>query len=204
VHNLAEQARDLMITRVESTSTAFNSASMAPADIQAKQQTIEMQKEQVLARLRDNPVSGRLVIDISSDISKWENTPADIEVRPGDTLHVPKLPNFVSVNGLVYNTVAISFVPGKTAGWYLVKAGGVASGGEKKSIYVVRADGSVVAHQKTWVSNGVLDIRMRPGDTIIVPEKIVSGSGLQVWSTVIAAAQAFSTIALAAAAAGVF
>lgn len=202
VRKLATQARDLMITRVESTSTSFNSGTMAAADIQAKQQTIEMQKAEVLARLRDNPVSGRLVIDISNDVSKWENTPADIEVRPGDTIHIPKLPNFVSVNGLVYNTVAISFVPGKTAGWYLVKAGGVASGGDKKAIYVIRADGSVVAHEKNWVSNGVLDIHMRPGDTIIVPEKIVSGQGMQVWTTVITAAQAFATIALAAAAAG--
>jgi hypothetical protein len=142
------------------------------------------------------------VINISSDISKWEGTPADIEIRPGDTLHIPKLPNFVSVNGLVYNTVAISFVPGKTAGWYLVKAGGVASGGEKKSIYVIRADGSVVGHAKSWAFNSVLDIRMRPGDTIIVPEKIVTGS--EVWKDVISAAQAFATIALAAAAAGVF
>jgi len=202
VHNLATQARDLMITRVESTSTAFNSATLSPTDLAAKQQQVEMQKEQVLARLRENPVSGRLVIDISKDVSKWEGTAADIEIRPGDDLHVPKLPNFVSVNGLVYNTVAISFVPGRTAGWYLVKAGGVASGGDKKAIYVIRADGSVVAHNKTWVSNGVLDIRMRPGDTIIVPEKIVTGS--EVWKDVIAAAQAFSTIALAAAAAGVF
>jgi protein involved in polysaccharide export with SLBB domain len=202
VHNLAEQARDQMIMRVESTPTMFNSATLSVTDLAAKQQSVEQQRQQVLASLRDNPVSGRLVIGISGDISKWENTPADIEVRPGDTLHIPKVPNFVLVNGLVYNTVAISFIPGRTAEWYLLKAGGVAAGGDKRNIYVIRADGSVVAHAKSWYGNSVLDISMRPGDTIIVPEKIVTGS--EVWKDIISAAQAFSTIALAAAAAGAF
>jgi protein involved in polysaccharide export with SLBB domain len=202
VRSLAEQARQQMINRVEATSTQFNSATLSQQDLAAKQQSIEAQKDQVLARLRDTPASGRLVINISGDISKWEGTAADIEMRPGDTLRIPKLPNFVSVNGLVYNSVAISFVPGRAAGWYLSKAGGVASGGDKRSIYVIRADGSVVAHEKSWISNDVLSIRMRPGDTIIVPEKIVTGS--EIFKDIIAAAQAFATIALAAAAAGVF
>jgi protein involved in polysaccharide export with SLBB domain len=202
VRSLAEQARQQMILRVESTSTQFNSATMSQQDLTAKQQSVDMQKEQVLARLRNSPASGRLVINISGDISKWEGTSVDIEMRPGDALHIPKLTNFVSVNGLVYNTVAISFVPGRDAGWYLTKAGGVASGGDKRAIYVIRADGSVVAHEKSWISNTVLNIRMRPGDTIIVPEKIITGS--ETFKDIIAAAQAFSTIALAAAAAGAF
>jgi hypothetical protein len=46
-----------------------------------------------------------------------------------------------------------------------------------------------------------LNIRMRPGDTIIVPEKTI---GSQVWKNLISAAQIMSSVALTGAVAGIF
>ena len=89
------------------------------------------------------------MINISSDISRWENTPADIELRAGDTLLIPKRPDFVVVSGQVYNPVAISYVPGKDLSWYLRKSGGATPNGDKKQIYVLHADGSVVPRNST-------------------------------------------------------
>jgi hypothetical protein len=96
-----------------------------------------------------------LVIDISTDIAKfakWENAPADIEVRAGDTLFIPKRPNFVATGGQVYNPIAISYVPGKDLDWYLEKSGGATHSGDKKRIYVLRADGSVVVPRERRAS----------------------------------------------------
>ena len=59
------------------------------------------------------PVTGRLVIHVSADIDSWANTPVDIEMRTGDVLTVPKRPGFVLVTGQVYNSSALTFVPGK-------------------------------------------------------------------------------------------
>jgi protein involved in polysaccharide export with SLBB domain len=162
---------------------------------------MEAQRQEILASLRSHPASGRLIINISSDVSRWENTPEDIELRPGDTLLIPKRPNFVVVSGQVYNPTAISYTPGRDLGWYLRKAGGATRYGDKKEIYVLHADGSVVPRGDSWVSSNFMDLRMRPGDTIFVPEKIIGGS--QVWQNILAAAQIASAAALPFAFAGV-
>jgi hypothetical protein len=46
-----------------------------------------------------------------------------------------------------------------------------------------------------------MDLRMRPGDTIFVPEKIVGGS--QVWQTILGGAQVVSEAAIPLAVGGV-
>src|SRR5581483_10731609 len=111
---------------------------------------------------------------------KWEGTPADIEVRAGDTLTIPKRPNFVLVSGQVYNASAITYAPGKNAGWYLKQAGGVTNLANKKAIFIVRANGSVIGEGSGsgWWGGGVLSTRLQPGDTIVVPERILTGSPL--------------------------
>ena len=164
--------------------------------------SLETQRQEILTNLRNHPASGRLVIGISSDVSKWENTSADLQLRAGDTLIIPKRPEFVLTSGQVYNPVAITYVPGKSLKWYLRKAGGVTHSGNKKNIYVLRADGSVVPRDSGWLGNNFMNLRMRPGDTIFVPEKIVGGS--QVWNGISAVAQALTVAMIPLAVSGAF
>jgi protein involved in polysaccharide export with SLBB domain len=204
VRELEENNRQEMIHRVESTvpnvSQGVNGTSQ---DRLSQLQAMQQQQQQVLAALRNHPSTGRLVIRISGDISKWENTPADIVVRAGDTLAVPKRPDFVLVTGQVYNATGITYRPGKDAGWYLRQAGGATRYGDKKEIFILRADGSVVGNVRDTVfEGGILGIRMLPGDSIIVPEKVIGGS--QIWRDVIGTAQIASSVALTGAVAGVF
>jgi protein involved in polysaccharide export with SLBB domain len=166
------------------------------------QQALQQQRQQVLTLLRSRPASGRMVIYISADISKWQNTSADIELRAGDSLFIPKRPNFVMVSGQVYNPTAISYVPGRNAGWYLRKAGGATPYGNKRFIYVLRADGSIVPHGSIWTGNNLMNLQLRPGDSIFVPEKIIGSS--QVWQNIMGAAQIMSALALPIAIAGSF
>jgi polysaccharide biosynthesis/export protein len=194
VRELAEQARQQMIQQVENTPVQARPGAIGTQAAGNIQQSLESQRQEILATLRNHPATGRLIIDISLDVSRWENTPADIELRAGDSLFIPKRPNFVLVSGQVYNPAAISYVPGKDMGWYLRKAGGATPFGNKKEIYVLHADGSVVPRGDSWVSNNFMSLRMRPGDTIFVPEKIIGGS--TVWQNVAAVAQAMAAAAL--------
>jgi protein involved in polysaccharide export with SLBB domain len=204
VRELAEQARQQMIQRIETTPIESKSGALSTLDQANAQQALQQQQRaQVLATLRSRPASGRLVINISPDIGKWENTSADIVMRAGDTLVIPKRPNFVIVSGQVYNPTAISYVPGRDLGWYLRKAGGATPYGNKKYIYVLRADGSVVVPREAesiWMGRNFMSIRMQPGDTIFVPEKIIGGS--QVWQNILGMAQIMSAAALPIAVAG--
>ena len=194
VRALAEQARQQMIQQVENTPPEVKPGVIGTQAATDVRQTLETQRQEILASLRSHPVSGRLIINISSDVSKWENTPADIELRTGDTLLIPKRPSFVVVSGQVYNPVAISYVPGRNLAWYLRRSGGATPSGNKREIYVLHADGSVLPRDKSWLSENFMSVRMRPGDTIFVPQKIVGGS--TVWQNIAAVAQAMAAAAL--------
>jgi protein involved in polysaccharide export with SLBB domain len=135
------------------------------------------QRQQLIDRVRQLPPTGRMLIHISGPMEKWEHTPADIEVRAGDSIVIPKRPNFVMVAGQVYNPAAITYSKGKSAGWYLRQAGGPTSVADKKDIFVVRANGTVVGKGsgEFWSGNAGHTV-LQPGDTIYVPDK-VAGSG---------------------------
>jgi protein involved in polysaccharide export with SLBB domain len=133
---------------------------------------LERERQQLISKLKQIQPSGRMLIHISPQIEKWQNTQADVEVRPGDTLYIPKRPNFVMVAGQVYNPVAITFSSGKHAIWYLKQAGGPTSLANRKEIFVVRANGTVVGRGSgEWWSGNVLSTTLQAGDTIFVPEK---------------------------------
>ena len=194
VREMAEKGRLEMIRRVETANPRLNGGAMQAAQEQAAAlQTMQQQREQILASLRGHPASGRLVIRISADLRQWENTPADIEMRAGDVLAVPKRPNFVMVGGQVNNATAISYVRGREAGWYLRQAGGTTPSANKKAIFILRADGSVVGRASSLWSERVLSTRLLPGDSIVVPEKITGGSML--WKNLMSGAQLASSAA---------
>jgi protein involved in polysaccharide export with SLBB domain len=203
VRELQEKSRSELIHQIE---TASASARLSPnltgQDQTATMQAVSQQQNDVLQRLRSQPASGRLVIHVSADIESWANTSADIEMRSGDVLTVPKRPGFVLVSGQVYNPSAITYVPGKDAGWYLRRAGGTNNIANRKEVFIVRANGSVIGRRSAeWYSSNVLSTRLDPGDVIVVPQKIISGSLL--WRNLLTVAQITSSIAITAAVAGI-
>jgi protein involved in polysaccharide export with SLBB domain len=180
VREAAAKSREELVTKVQAqeisgTPTGSNSSSRTAATSAAAE---ERERQQLISKLKQIQPSGRMLIHISQPVEKWENTPFDVEVRPGDTLFIPKRPNFVMVGGQVYNPVAITYSPGKHAGWYLKQAGGPNSLANKKEIFVVRANGTVVGRNSgEWWSGDVLHTTLQAGDTIFVPEK-GAGAGL--------------------------
>jgi protein involved in polysaccharide export with SLBB domain len=202
VRTLEEKSREELIRQIETSSAAARlSPNVGGSDQSSTLQMIQQQQEQVLARLRSQPASGRLVIHISANIDSWAGTPADVEVRSDDVLRVPKKPGFVLITGQVYNAAAITFAPGKSAGWYLERAGGATQIANRKQIFIIRANGSVVGRRSDdWYGRDVLSTRLDPGDVIVVPQKIFGAS--QVWRNLLSTAQIAASIAITAAVAG--
>jgi protein involved in polysaccharide export with SLBB domain len=199
VREFSEKSRQEMIHRVEAGGNANISGSVTGQEQAALVQAAMQQQQQVLNALRNQAPSGRLVIHISSDMRQWKNTSSDVEVRGGDVLLIPKRPNFVIVSGQVYNSSAVSFAPGKNAGWYLQQAGGATALADKKSVYVIRADGSVVGRDgggSSFWRGSVLSLKMQPGDMVVVPEKFITGSSA--WKEIMTGAQFVSSMAIAA------
>ena len=167
-------------------------------DTDAKQKEAKLQAIQqwqsTLDQLSSNPPPGRVTIRIFSKIDRWKNTAADVEVRAGDVLVIPKRPSYVMVSGQVYNPTAVSFRPGKSAKWYLGQSGGPTQVAYTKAIFVIRADGSVLGSKNSLLSGASLNSPLQSGDTVVVPEKALGGTGLQ-WQTVMLVAQTASAIA---------
>jgi len=202
VRELEEKSRAELIHQLETSSAGAKlSPTVSGQEEIGTLQFIMAQQKQVVQQLKNQPPTGRLVIKINSDIASWENTPADIELRSGDVLTIPKKPSFVLVSGQVYNSAALTFVPGKTAGWYLSHAGGPTNMANKKEIFVIRANGSVVGRDSGgWYNNSVLEAKMQPGDIVVVPQKIIGGNN--VWRNMLATAQFVSNVAITAHVAG--
>lgn len=185
VREAAAKSREEMVTQIQAqnaaapgstASSTSSSSSLSSRNNAAAAQ--ERERQQLLAKLKQLQPNGRMLIHVTSQIEKWEGTQADVEVRAGDTLYIPKRPTFVMVAGQVYNPIAITFSTGKHAGWYLKQAGGPTGLANKKEIFVVRANGTVVGRGSgEWWSGNVLGTVLQAGDTIFVPEK-GAGAGI--------------------------
>jgi len=192
VREIETKQRNEMILRVKDLQTSLESMpEIEPRQKQIKQ-AAQQQYQETLAQLNSNPPVGRVTIRISANIKHWKNSADDIEARAGDELIIPKTPSYVLVSGQVYNPTAVSYRSGKSAQWYLSQSGGPTPLANRKSIFVVRADGSVIgSNDSPWTGNS-LGAVLHPGDTVVVPEKAI-GPGVN-WQNVFASAQVASAI----------
>ena len=195
VRDLEANARNEIILRVKSSQDSLEALPATdPKEKHAKELAIQ-QWQGTLDQLSANPPLGRVTIRVSSQIDHWRNTNADIEVRAGDTLIIPKRPSYVMVTGQVFNATAVSYRPGKSAKWYLSQSGGPTQLANKKAIFVVRADGSVIGTKSSLWSGESLSATLQPGDTVVVPERALGG-GVP-WQSVLLTAQTAASIASA-------
>ena len=198
VRRLQEQSKQELIQRLEQESTVVKTAiNTSGSEEAALQQAAIQQRQRVVEALRRAPISGRLVVHIRQSQKEFVGSSDDIELRAGDSLEIPKQPGFVLIVGQVYNSNAITYTPGKNTAWYLSRAGGATALANKRAIFIIRASGSVTSGSGGMWSGGVESSAIGPGDTIVVPERAVIGSG--VWKNLVAIAQIAQAGALAAA-----
>lgn len=193
VRELEAKQQDEMILRVKD--AQVNLAALPdidPRQRQAKEAALA-QYQTTLTELTANPPVGRVDIRISSNIKRWKNTSADVEVRAGDTIVIPKRPDYVMVTGQVFNPTAVAYRPGKSAKWYLSESGGPTTLADKRAIFVIRADGSVIGSRKSLWDGESLGATLEPGDTVVVPEKAIGGGPN--WANLFTSAQVAASIA---------
>ena len=197
VRDLESKSQEQLYERIKGMQTELKLTPTTDADQKAAQETAYQQWQTALEDLADNPPTGRVTVQISSNIRSWENTSRDIAVRAGDTLIIPKRPSYVMVQGQVYNPTAVSYRPGKSAKWYLGQAGGPTNLANKRAIFVIRADGTVIgSHGPSLWMGGGLDQALQPGDTVVVPEKALGGP--KNWQVFFQMAQVLSGITTSA------
>jgi polysaccharide export outer membrane protein len=175
---------------------------VSPTEAATVGASVASQRE-LVNRLRQVRATGRIVLHIepfSADV----NSLPDLPLEDGDRFIVPPIPSTVGIVGAVYDPNSFLYLPHRRAGQYLETAGGPNRNADRRQIFIIRADGSVVSRQylnhTLWTDDRFSREIIYPGDTIVVPEQLNKTTvlrGLTDWSAV------FSQFALGAAAVNV-
>jgi polysaccharide export outer membrane protein len=140
----------------------------SPEDAASLTQEANAQRS-LIARMRALKPTGRIVLQLP-ERPKLDDFP-DFELEDGDRVMIPQQPSQVSVFGTVFNESSFVYLPDHSVGDYLEQAGGPRKQADKSSIYLLRANGSVVsARQAGFFSRAIDRQKPMPGDAIIVPE----------------------------------
>jgi protein involved in polysaccharide export with SLBB domain len=145
----------------------------------ATQSATAQTSARLLDRLRQVKPTGRVVLQLLPDATALP----DLALEDGDTINIPPRSSSVGVFGSVFNTGSYVFESGHTTKQYLALAGGPTRGADRGSIFMLRANGSVISAQQGssfWHSdNNLSDAVVEPGDTLFVPEELGKASFVQ-------------------------
>ncbi len=200
VRDLELKSHDELVARVKAEAQQLKALPENDAEQKNAKLTAIAQTETTLTQLQTNLPIGRVVVHASPDPKSFQKAAGDTPLRNGDTILVPKKANYVVVTGQVFSAAAIGFVPGRSAKWYLGQAGGLTQLADKSAVFVIHANGSILAaknNSSMW-SGDPLTAVLLPGDSIVVPEKAPK-IGTRNWLPLLQAAQVATSVALAVA-----
>ena len=167
--NYERALRDLEteFTRATTTQRAIS------ADEAAAQSTRSQSSNKLIERLREVRPTGRIVLQVNPN----ERTLPSIPLEDGDRLLIPAKPTSVGVFGSVFNGGSFLFKEDHSVADYLRLAGGPTRGADQSSIFVLRANGSVISARQGnsgWLSvtSSLASAAAQPGDTVFVPEEL--------------------------------
>lgn len=151
---------------------------MTAADLQTFQAATVARKD-MLKKLQSAEVSGRMLIHLS-DLPQLKGGSFDVPLEPKDALEIPMTPSVVTISGEVFNPASMVFVEGKTVQYYLERAGGSTPNADNESIFVVKADGTVVSKRQNrgFLLRNFYQTEIERGDAILVPKDITQFSWL--------------------------
>ncbi|MFI3270187.1 MAG: SLBB domain-containing protein [Rikenellaceae bacterium] len=115
-----------------------------------------------------NPIAeagkmGRVAIDLAAAMEN-PGSVSDLVLKEGDVLTIPQFDNTVSITGHVMNPNSIVFRDKTSLKDYISAAGGYKVRAKKSRIYVVQMNGMMA-------KRGNKEFEIKPGSTIVVPEK---------------------------------
>lgn len=157
--------------------TEFTRSSATQKTLNADDAAVQSQRaagaSRLIERLRAIRPTGRIVLQVGQQSSDLP----DLVVEEGDRLFIPARPNTVGVFGSVFNGGSYLLSDGSSIEDILKLAGGPTRSADTGSIFVLRADGSVVSARQSgsgWLSfnNGLTNVTALPGDTVFVPEEL--------------------------------
>lgn len=202
---LQQQRIDEYVNRVdleaERGTLAVSSSATSSAGSLASTTGARAAEQDLISRLKQIRATGRIVLRLEPRSAGIDALPI-LGLENGDRFSVPPRPATVNVIGAVNDQNSFEFMQYGTTGQYLMMAGGQDRDADRGHSFIIRANGSVLGRSGTkglW-GDRFNQVRLNPGDTIVVPEKTFRPTalrGLLDWT------QIFSQLAIGAAAVNV-
>ncbi len=183
---------EVLARRIQSDLTALSLADTGALD------AISIGQE-LIRELRSAEATGRFVIRLEDIVNGRGD--ADITLRDGDQLFIPERSQVVTVIGEVQSPTSHMYQVGLHRDDYVAQSGGLTRRADARQVYVVRANGEVIAGSGSrWFQRG-RGVEVRPGDTIVAPMNVDRVRPLTLWGSV---TQIVYNLAIAAAAVNSF
>ncbi len=184
-HLSTDMQRALAVRAVSSSTGVLDPTSLA-------------EQQNLINQLRQMRATGRVVLAFEPQSAGLQVIP-DFALENGDVFRVPSVPGTISVIGAVYGQNVFLYNPKSRMENYLALAGRPNRIADKKSAFIIRADGSIFSREQanSVFSNKFDNARINPGDSIVVPEKLIRPTALR---QLIDYSQILSSFGLAAAA----
>lgn len=123
--------------------------------------------QNMVNQMAEQDFIGRVVIEADPIVLNLDPE-KDIVLEAGDSLFMPKRPNFIVTVGDVLNPSALQFVPGKGVQSYLDEVGGFTRAADEDRVFVVYPNGvSKPITLSSW--GGDRNLSIPPGSAIVVP-----------------------------------
>ena len=110
---------------------------------------------------------------IAGDFSPRSFSAVNTVLFDGDSVRVPKNPNTINILGEVLNPISIQYKNGISIRSAISNAGGFQDYADKNKIYVIKANGLIEKANRNIFTR---DINLEPGDSIIIPRKIITNN----------------------------
>ena len=125
-------------------------------------------------------------IDLEKALSNPKGN-ADLVLREGDVISIPKNNNTVTINGAVMVPNTVSYIQGKDVDYYLNQAGGYSDNAKKSKKFIVYMNGQVTKVKGSGKK------QIEPGCEIIVPSKAKKKANI---GNILGYATSFSSLGL--------
>lgn len=196
-----EQLKEM--TRRLSSTVTINQRRLNGADNEPDRKALEMSianQQAELLRMQTAGATGRLAGIRFADLLTGKDKEGDVTLSDGDAIIVPEVPNSIRVVGEVMAPGSIVYEPGLRPTELIARCGGFTRQADDGMLFVVRADGSVVATEgkrgsawdpgsRRYVRTSIRTLELQDGDTIVVPPDLeFKASGMTLlkdWSTVV-------------------
>jgi protein involved in polysaccharide export with SLBB domain len=158
---LHDQLDDLMVEL--SLSHGFDKGEKSPAEWTGSKQDYM----KTIRQLERAQATGRMVINLEQVMTC--RTKSDLVLEDGDTLTVPRTPDYVQVTGQVYVPTSHLFNEDRSIADYIELSGGNTVLGRMGDAYVIQANGEVLNASTGRRSSRVARKSVMPGAKIYVP-----------------------------------